>query len=113
MSVIAQESFRTGRGARGRGAVSPSPVRCQVMTATVIRAFAARKWPATVHGFRPIHTVMPPITALLITIQNCAQAQRVRLRRHGLVDRAAMIAQPTAADRTYVSIRLPNSIMPR
>lgn len=54
----------------------------------------------TVHGLRPIHTVMPPMTALLITIQNWAQPSRVSPRRHGLVERAAMIAQPTAADRT-------------
>ena len=47
-----------------------------------------------------------------MTIQNCVQPSRVRLRRNGFWERAAMIAQPTAAHRTYVSMRLPNSITP-
>jgi hypothetical protein len=83
-----------------------------VTVATVSNPVASMKCPATVHGLRPAHTVMPPSTALPITIQNCDQASRVSPRRSGLTARAAMIVQPTAADRTYVSIRLPNSIAP-
>ncbi|MDF9812523.1 hypothetical protein M2266_001754 [Streptomyces sp. SPB162] len=47
-----------------------------------------------------------------MTTQNCAQPSRVRLRRHGFCERTAMIAQPTAAHSTYVSIRLVNSMAP-
>lgn len=47
-----------------------------------------------------------------MTTQNWAQPSRVRPRRRGLRARAATIAQPTAAQSTYVSIRLPNSMTP-
>lgn len=52
------------------------------------------------------------MTPLPITSQNCDQASLVSPGRRGFTERAAMIAQPTAAHRTYVSIRLPNSIAP-
>ncbi len=112
VATIAQASRRTGRGARGRAGPSPSPIRTQVITVTASSALASRKCPATVHGLSPAQTVMPPRTALPSTIQNCDQASRVSLRRRGFIELTATIAQPTAADRTYVSIRLPNSIAP-
>ena len=109
----AHGSWRTGVPTSGRGAASPSRVRCQVTIATVISAVASRKCAATMYGLSPVSTVMPPRTALPITIQNWAQPSRVRrAARRGCGARAAMIAQPTAAHSTYVSMRLPNSMAP-
>ncbi len=45
-------------------------------------------------------------------IQNCAQPSRDTPRRHGLPQRAAMIARPTTTHTTSVSIRLVNSMIP-
>ncbi|SCD61844.1 hypothetical protein GA0115246_1038510 [Streptomyces sp. SolWspMP-sol7th] len=98
--------------ASGRGAASPSRLRCHMSAATAMSAEESRKCAATVYGLRPTSTTMPPSTALPMTSQNCVQPSRVSERRRGFAARAAMIAQPTAAHSTYVSIRLPNSMTP-
>lgn len=111
-AVRIQTSCRTAVPTRGRGSASPSRVRCHITVATAISAVDSRKWAETVYGLRPTRTTMPPRTALPMTSQNWVQPSRVRPRRHGFCERAAMIAQPTAAHRTYVSMRLPNSMAP-
>ncbi|MGX1031230.1 hypothetical protein RKD38_005911 [Streptomyces ambofaciens] len=99
-TTITHTSCCTDLPTSGRGAVSPSRVRCHITVASVSSAVVATKWAATVYGLSPTSTTMPPSTALVITTQNCAHPSRVRLRRYGFCERAAMIAQPTAAHST-------------
>lgn len=95
-----QASLRSGSATSGRTGPSPSLARSQVTTATQTRASAESMWQATTYGLRPHSTVIPPSTALLITTQNWAQPSLVRPRRQGLAQRAARMAQPTAAQST-------------
>lgn len=111
-AISSRVSWRTGPATSSRGSPSPSRARHQVSTATVSSAEDSRKCELTMYGLSPVSTVMPPTTALPMTIQNWAQPSRVRERRTGVLARAAMITSPMTAHRTYVSMRLPNSMAP-
>jgi hypothetical protein len=70
----------------------------------------SRKCAATVHGFSPVSTVMPPSTACAGMPTNAATANGVRSRRSER-STASSVASTTAVSTT-VSIRLVNSIAP-
>ena len=79
-------------------------------TQTPIIAIDTRKWNATIHGFRSVSTVIPPITAWAGIPSPMIADSRIARRSP---DRRATRKQAIAImASTNVSVRLPNSIAP-
>ena len=71
-------------------------------------AIEQSRWKETIHGFRSVSTVMPPMTACAGMPSAITSASRRRSRRPDC--QAATNVPIATATSTQVSIRLPNSI---
>jgi hypothetical protein len=64
----------------------------------------------TVHGFRPVRTVIPPSTACARTLRHSAKPSQRKSRRNGRRRRAPRKASRHGKPTRPVSRRLPNSM---
>jgi hypothetical protein len=74
-----------------------------------MRTIDMRKWNITVHGLRPVRTVMPPTTAWAATPASTASARRCSRGRDGHRVRTTQSEARASRPTTPVSVRFPNS----
>ena len=103
-----QVSSRPRRSRRGPSAGRAA--RQASVTVTAMIPMETRKCAATVHGFSPVSTVIPPTTPWAGMPRKATMAS-VRSDRRRCSSTAISVASATRPT-TYASIRLPNSISP-